>query len=96
VLDLASATKANLSRTLLNPTYARGGKLIAVDASWAGPRRIWVLDSEGHNPQQVTTDTSEEVAHVGPLVSRWQEDRLPEPRANRSFDIRVVSLDQNR
>jgi WD40-like Beta Propeller Repeat len=35
------------------------------------PRRIWVLDPEGHNPLQITTDTSEEVAHVAPA---WSPD----------------------
>ena len=69
--DLASGSEARLVEKAFNPSYSPSGDRIAVDASWVGPRRIWVLDREGHNPQQITTDTSEEVAHVAPA---WSPD----------------------
>jgi Tol biopolymer transport system component len=93
VLDLASGKESRLVENAFNPTYSSDGKLIAVDASWAGPRRIWVLDREGHNPQQVTTDTSEEVAHVAPAWSPDGKKIVFQNLARTKFDIRVVSLE---
>ncbi len=93
VLDLASSKESRLVENAFNPTYSPDGKLIAVDASWAGPRRIWVLDREGHNPQQVTTDTSEEVAHVAPAWSQDGKKIVFQNLARTKFDIRVVSLE---
>jgi Tol biopolymer transport system component/predicted Ser/Thr protein kinase len=93
VLDLASGKESRLVENAYNPTYSPDGKLIAVDASWAGPRRIWVLDREGHNPQQVTTDTSEEVAHVAPAWSPDGNKIVFQNLARTKFDVRVVSLE---
>jgi Tol biopolymer transport system component/predicted Ser/Thr protein kinase len=93
VLDLASGKESRLVENAFDPTYSPDGKLIAVDASWAGPRRIWVLDREGHNPQQVTTDTSEEVAHVAPAWSPDGKKIVFQNLARTKFDIRVVSLE---
>ena len=56
VLDLASGEESKLVENAFNPAYSPEGQRIAVDASWAGPRRVWLLDRQGHNPQQVTTD----------------------------------------
>src|SRR5262249_7674126 len=44
---------------------------LAVDASWAGPQRIWIVDANGRNPRQVTTDSSEAVIHAKP---QWSPD----------------------
>jgi Tol biopolymer transport system component/predicted Ser/Thr protein kinase len=93
VLDLASGKESRLVENAFDPTYSPDGKLIAVDASWAGPRRIWVLDRDGHNPQQVTTDTSEEVAHVAPAWSPDGKKIVFQNLARTKFDIRVVSLE---
>src|ERR1700694_3300797 len=93
VLDLASGKESRFVENAFNPTYSPDGKLIAVDASWAGPRRIWVLDREGHNPQQVTTDTSEEVGHVAPAWSPDGKKIFFQNLARTKFDIRVVSLE---
>ncbi|MFI5117741.1 MAG: protein kinase [Terriglobales bacterium] len=93
MLDLASGKKSKLVENAFNPAYSPDGKRIAVDASWAGPRRIWVLDSEGHNPQQVTTDTSEEVAHVAPAWSPDGGKIAFQNLVRTKFDIRVVNLE---
>jgi eukaryotic-like serine/threonine-protein kinase len=93
VLDLTPGEESKLVENAFNPAYSPDGQRIAVDASWAGPRRIWLLDRQGHNPQQVTTDTSEEVAHVAP---RWSPDGRKivfQSLARTKFDIRTVNLD---
>ncbi len=93
LLDLASGAENKLVENAFNPAYSPDGQHIAVDASWASPRRIWLLDRKGHNPQQITTDTSEEVAHV---VPRWSPDGRKivfQNLARTRFDIRTVNLD---
>jgi eukaryotic-like serine/threonine-protein kinase len=93
LLDLASGAENKLVENAFNPAYSPDGQHIAVDASWASPRRIWLLDRQGHNPQQITTDTSEEVAHVAP---RWSPDGRKivfQNLARTKFDIRTVNLD---
>jgi eukaryotic-like serine/threonine-protein kinase len=69
--DLASGKEEKFLDKAFNPSYSADGKSIAVDASWAGPRRIWVVDAHGHNPQQITAESSEAVDHVEP---RWSPD----------------------
>ncbi len=91
-LDVASGQESKLIENGFNPAYSFDGKHIAVDASWAGPRRIWIVDSEGHNPQQATTDTSEEVAHVAPQWSPEGDRIVFQNIARTKFDIRVVDL----
>jgi eukaryotic-like serine/threonine-protein kinase len=93
VLDLASGEESKLVENAFNPAYSPDGQRIAVDASWAGPRRVWLLDRQGHNPQQVTTDTSEEVAHLAPTWSPDGKKIVFQNRAGTKFDIRVVNLD---
>jgi len=93
VLDLPSAKEDKLVENAFNPAFSPDGKRIAVDASWAGPRRIWILDREGHNPLQVTTDTSEEVAHLAPSWSPDGQKIVFQNLARTKLDIRVVALD---
>ncbi|MGC2100554.1 MAG: protein kinase [Candidatus Sulfotelmatobacter sp.] len=93
VLDLASGEESKLVENAFNPVYSPDGQRIAVDASWAGPRRVWLLDRQGHNPQQVTTDTSEEVAHLAPTWSPDGKKIVFQNLARTKFDIRVVNLD---
>jgi Tol biopolymer transport system component/serine/threonine protein kinase len=93
VLDLASGEETKLVENAFNPAYSPDGQRIAVDASWAGPRRVWLLDRQGHNPQQVTTDTSEEVAHLAPAWSPDGRKIVFQNLARTKFDIRVVNLD---
>ncbi len=91
--DLASGTEGRLVEKAFNPAYSPSGDRIAVDASWVGPRRIWILDREGHNPQQITTDTSEEVAHVAPSWSPDGKKIVFQNLVRTKFDVRVVNLD---
>ncbi len=93
VLDLASGEETKLVENAFNPAYSPDGQHVAVDASWAGPRRIWVVDRQGHNPQQVTTDTSEEVAHVAPAWSPDGRTIVFQNLVRTKFDIRTVNLD---
>jgi Tol biopolymer transport system component/predicted Ser/Thr protein kinase len=93
VLDLASGKESKLVDNAFNPSYSPDGKRIAMDASWAAPRRIWVVDREGHNPQQITTDTSEEVAHVAPSWSPDGKKIVFQNLVRTKFDIRVVNLE---
>jgi len=95
-LDLASGKETRLIKNGFNPDYSPDGKRIAFDASWVGPRRIWVVDSQGHNPQQLTSDTSEAVAHVRP---RWSPDgtKIVFQNIERTkFDVRIVDLTSGR
>jgi Tol biopolymer transport system component len=91
-LDLRTATEAKLIEMAFNPSYSPDGTRIAVDASWAGPRRIWILDTEAHNPQQVTTDITEAVEHFRP---RWSPDgqRIVFQNLERTkFDVRATEV----
>src|SRR5207237_1191113 len=65
----------------------------AVHASLAGPRRILVVDAGGHNPQQVTTDSSEQVAHVAPSWSPDGSKIVFQNIERTKFDVRVVNLE---
>ena len=93
VLDLTSGKESKLADNAFDPAYSPDGQRVAVDASWAGPRRIWVLDREGHNPQQITTDTSEEVAHIAPAWSPDGRKIVFQNIVRTKFDIRAVQLD---
>jgi Tol biopolymer transport system component/tRNA A-37 threonylcarbamoyl transferase component Bud32 len=91
-LDLESGREQRLITNAFNPAWSADGSKIAFDASWGRPRRIWTVDRLGHNAQQVTTDTSEEVSHVRP---RWSPDgtRIVFQNIDRTnHDIRVVDL----
>jgi Tol biopolymer transport system component len=69
--DLRTSTETKLVDGAFNPAYSPDGTHLAFDAALAGPQRIWITDAGGHNPRQVTTDSSEAVAHTEP---RWSPD----------------------
>src|SRR4029079_15193513 len=87
-----SKKESRLVENAFNPAMSPDGTRIAVDASWAGPRRIWAVDPRGFNPQQITSDVSEAVAHFRP---RWSPDGKKiafENQESTRFDIRVADL----
>jgi Tol biopolymer transport system component/tRNA A-37 threonylcarbamoyl transferase component Bud32 len=91
-LDPAAGRETRLVESAANPSVSPDGRRIAVDASWAGPRRIWMVDPKGRNPEQATTDASEAVAHVRP---RWSPDgrKIVFQSIERTkFDVRVVDV----
>lgn len=95
-IDTESLRETKMIEKAFNPEYSADDKRIAFDASWAGPRRIWSVDSLGHNPQQLTSDTSEGIGHVRP---RWSPDgtKLVFQNIERTkFDVRVFDLAQGK
>lgn len=91
-IDLQSRRESRLVEGAFYPSISPDGKSIAVDASWAGPRRIWIVDGRGQNPQQVTSDSSEAVAHMLP---NWSPDgkKIVYQRIERTkFDVSVVDI----
>ncbi len=95
-IELETLKETRLVEKAFNPDYSPDGERIAVDASWAGPRRIWSVDRLGHNPRQLTSDTSEGVSHVRP---RWSPDgsKIVFQNIERTkFDVRVFDVAQGR
>src|SRR5918995_3740012 len=70
-LELGTGRETRLIEDAVSPTYSPIGGRLAFEASWGGARRIWVADSTGRNPRQITTDSSEAVVHSTP---RWSPD----------------------
>ena len=70
-IDLATEQATRLVVGAFGPAYSPDGRHLAFDAAWAGARRIWISDSAGLNPRQLTSDSTEAVIHAGP---RWSPD----------------------
>jgi serine/threonine-protein kinase len=70
-LELDSGRESKLIEDAFSPAYSPDGGRLAFDAAWAGARRIWIADSTGRNPRQITADSSEAVVHTAP---RWSPD----------------------
>ena len=68
-INIATRKQHKIVDNAFNPAYSPDGRELAFDAAWSGPRRIWISDSEGGNPRQVTSDSSEAVAHAEPSWS---------------------------
>jgi Tol biopolymer transport system component len=91
-IDVASGRELRLVENAFNPSVSPDGSRIAVDASWAGPRRIWTVDTRGLNAQQMTTDVSEAVAHYRP---RWSPDGRKivfQNQESTKFDVRMADV----
>ena len=91
-IDLASRKEEKFFDNAFNPAFSPEGKSIAVDASWAGPRRIWILDAHGHNPQQITSDNSEAVDHVEPNWSPDGKNIVFQNIERTKFSIKIVNV----
>jgi Tol biopolymer transport system component len=91
-LDRHSSAAAKRIEDAYNPSFSPDGTSIAVDAPWAGQRRLWLVDANGRNRKQLTSDSSEAIAHVRP---RWSPDGRHiafQSMESTKFDIRVVDL----
>ncbi len=92
LIDLESGKEIKILDDASNPSYSPDGHRIAFDASWAGPRRIWIADNLGRNPQQVSFDSSESVDQIMP---RWSPDGsniVFQNKEWKKFDIKVVDI----
>jgi Tol biopolymer transport system component len=91
-IDRTTGRETRLVADAYNPSFSPDGTRIAVDAHWAGQRRIWIVDAAGHNPHQLTSDVSEAFAHVRP---RWSPDGkriVFQSSESTKFDLRVVDV----
>jgi Tol biopolymer transport system component len=90
--EIESGRMQRIADRAFSPDISPDGESIAFDASWSGPRRLWVADARGRNPQQVTTDDSEAVVHTRP---RWSPDGRSLVFQNiekTTFDVRIVEV----
>jgi eukaryotic-like serine/threonine-protein kinase len=95
-VNLETSEEARFIENAFNPAPSPDGQSIAIDASWAGPRRIWLVDTHGRNPAQITSDTSEAVLHLRP---RWSPDsgKIVFQNVERTqFNVRVVDVASRR
>jgi Tol biopolymer transport system component/serine/threonine protein kinase len=90
--DVASSKEERFLDKAFNPSFSPDGKILAVDASWAGPRRIWIVDAQGHNPQQITSDSSEAVDHLEPNWSPDGKSIVFQNVERTKFSIKVVDV----
>ena len=90
--DLSSNAEEKFLNNAFNASFSPDGKSIAVDASWAGPRRIWIVDAQGHNPQQVTSESSEAVDHLEPNWSPDGKNIVFQNLERTKFSIKVVNI----
>ncbi|MCU1284143.1 MAG: hypothetical protein JWO13_493 [Acidobacteriales bacterium] len=90
--DFSSGKEEKFLDNAFNPSFSPDGKLLAVDTSLAGPRRIWIVDAQGHNPQQVTSDNSEAVGHLEPTWSPDGKFIVFQDLERTKFSIKVVNV----
>src|SRR5260370_805308 len=90
--DLASGKEEKFLDNAFNPSFSPDGKLLAVDASWAGPRRIWIVDAQAHNPQQTTSDSSEALDRLEPDWSPDRKNIVFQNLERTKFSVKVVNV----
>ena len=92
MVDLESGKEIKILDDAFNPSYSPDGHRIAFDASWAGPRRIWISDNLGRNPQQVSFDSSESVDQIMPKWSPDGSNIVFQNKEGTKFDIKVIDI----
>jgi Tol biopolymer transport system component/serine/threonine protein kinase len=90
--DISSGREERFLSNAFNPSFSPDGKSLAVDTSLAGPRRIWIVDAQGHNPQQITSDNSEAVAHLEPSWSPDGKYIVFQDLERTKFSVKVVDV----
>jgi eukaryotic-like serine/threonine-protein kinase len=70
-VELGSGQETKLFDNGFNPSYSPDNQRLAFDALLAGGQRVWIADTRGRNPRQLTSDSSEAVVHTQP---RWSPD----------------------
>jgi Tol biopolymer transport system component len=91
-IDVRSGKESKIIENAFNPSPRPDGQSIAFDASLSGARRIWIADNRGRNPRQITTDSSEAVAHIMP---RWSPDGANivfQNMERTTFDLKAVNV----
>ncbi|HVS02405.1 MAG TPA: protein kinase [Thermoanaerobaculia bacterium] len=92
LLDLEAGSELRLLEDAVHPAVSPAGDAMAFDASWAGPRRIWIADARGRNPRQLTTDISEETLHTAPHWSPAGDRLVFRLVETTHSDVAVVEL----
>lgn len=91
-IEVDGGKETRVIENAFNPSWSPDGTQIAFDASWSGPRRIWICDARGRNAMQLTSDESEATAHVRP---RWSPDGTKIVFQNievTKSDVRIVDV----
>jgi Tol biopolymer transport system component len=91
-VDLKTGQERKFLDNAFDPSFSPDGKTVAVDASWVGAQRIWVVDANGHNPLQVSTDSSEAINHLRPRFSADGRSIAFQTQERTQFHIRVVDV----
>src|SRR5436190_4990108 len=99
-LELESGKETRLIENAFNPSWSPDGTQIAFDASWSGPRRIWICDARGRNAQQLTSDAAD---HRGAGTRRRRRhaaqrepSRLRDPQTKRGAVAAAGRCDDRR
>jgi Tol biopolymer transport system component/tRNA A-37 threonylcarbamoyl transferase component Bud32 len=95
-LDLKTRKAALWINDAANPSWSPAGTDIAFDAARGGPHRIWIADSRGRNPEQLTSAETDAAHHMRP---RWSPDGrhvVYQSLEGPKFDVRVVSVETRR
>jgi Tol biopolymer transport system component len=96
MLALETGEETKIINDASNPSFSPEGASLTYDASLAGPRRIWIADHLGRNPQQLSHDPSEAVSHI---VPRWSPDGSKIVFQNKDgtlYDIKIIDVSSRR
>ena len=94
-IDIGTRRESRLVENAFNPAVAANGT-IAVDASWGGSRRIWILNEHGRNPRQISSDATEAITHVRPSWSRDGSKLTYQQIERTKFNVAVADLETRR